>query len=443
MIRRLFLIACLCCLPACGGELEVAPPGTFSVVIDGQTRVILAQLQGEGLTPSSTGFHRNFIGIYVPEVFLPYEPFVLGLATESPIPTVLFLDAPWVRRYAASNWLSPLASTGIYDAAGLVPAVAQAFSLPRASPGGGMSLELMGVPNAIKGNILFYRQDLLEAHGKEPPRTWEELIAVCQHILPREKSLKYGFIFHTTNFINDFYPIFWGFGGKTHDERGNFILLQPDMLAKAEAALTAVVGMQGTIAPPPAALGRLAAPVSLREAFLRGEALFMINWNTRLHDLRLMLADPQWQGRAAFRRPDQIGVAPIPSQSGRPRKYSNIGSFGWAVNRFAVTLPGVKAQAAHFLQWVTSDDVQVLRAETAGEIPASESALAKVQNPDVRRVYAQIFAAPTVVLQPRPHSRRLNEILERHLQNAIFGRQTPAQAIQAAATELKTYADSD
>jgi ABC-type glycerol-3-phosphate transport system substrate-binding protein len=443
MICRLLLAACLCWLSGCGSEVDLSPPGTFSVVVDGQTRTILAQLQEQGLAPPSAGFQRNFIGIYVPEVFLPYEPFVLGLATESPIPTVLFLDAPWVRRYGASNWLIPLASTGIYDAAGLVPAVAQAFSLPRPVPGGGTNLELLGVPNAIKGNILFYRQDLLQAHGKEPPRTWDELKAICRDILPREKSLQYGLVFHTTNFINDFYPIFWGFGGRTHDERGNFILLQPEMLAKAEAALTEVVALQGTIVPPPAAIPRFAPPMSLREAFLRGEVLFMINWNTRLHDLRLMLADPRWQERAALRSLDQIGVAPIPSQSGRPRHYSNIGSFGWAVNRFAVTLPGVKTQAAQFLRLVTSDQVQVLRAETGGEIPASESALAQVQNPEVRRVYEKIFAAPTTVLQPRPHSRRLNEILEKHLQNAICGRQTPAQAIQAAAAELKDYATSD
>lgn len=443
MRRCLVLLACLSLLPACGADLDNGPVGTFSFVLDSQTRVILEQLQEEGLALPRSGVSRNFIGIYVPNAFLPYEPFVLGLATQSPIPTVLFLDAPWVRRYAASNWLIPLASTGLYTATDLIPAVAQAFSVEQASPLGGRVSELMGVPNSIKGNILFYRQDLLQAYGKEPPRTWDELKAICRAILPRERSVKYGLIFHVTNFINDFYPIFWGFGGRTHDERGNFILLQPAMLERAEEALTELVSWQGTITPPPAALPRFAAPMSLRQAFLRGEALFMINWNTRLHDLRLMLNDPQWRGQAAIQSVAQIGVAPIPSQSGRPRKFSNVGSFGWAVNRFAIGQPDVQKMASQFLGLVNSEKVQILRAETGGEVPSSAKALEQVKNPDVLRVYENIFASPTVTLQPRPHSRKLNEILEKNLLNAIFGRQTPAQAIQAAAAELRSYGPLD
>lgn len=439
MARLLLVWLIFNLLWGCGGAPDTMPVGTFSFVLDTQTKAILEQLAEEGLTPQAAGFSRNFIGIYVPDVFLAYEPFVLGLATESPIPTVLFLDAPWVRRYAASNWLTPLSSTGLYAAAGLVPAVAKAFSLRQASPSGGSVEELMGVPNSIKGNILFYRQDLLAAHKKTPPRTWEELKAVSREILAKEKSLQYGLIFHVTNFVNDFYPIFWGFGGKTHDERGNFIFLQPENLARAEAALSEICGLQGTIVPGPAALPRLAAPTSLRKAFLRGEALFMINWNTRLHDLRLMLADPQWQSQSAVKSVDQIGVTAIPAQSGRPGNFSNIGSFGWAINRFAITLPGVKNMAGQFLNFVNSDRVQVLRAETSGEVPASQTALAQVKNPDVKRVYENIFGSPTVTLQPRPHSRRFNEILEKHLQDALFGRRTPAQAIQAAAEDLKRH----
>lgn len=218
--------------------------------------------------------------------------------------------------------------------------------------------ELMAAPNSIKGNILFFRQDILDRYKKSPPRNWDELKAICREILPREKSVKYGLIFHVTNFVNDFYPIFWGFGGKIQDEDGNIIFLQADMLAKAEAALTEICGMQGTLAPQPVALKDFEAPTSLRRAFLRGEALFMINWNTRLHDLQVMLDSPEWQGRAAIHSMAQIGVGPIPSQSGHPNRYSNIGSFGWSINRFAVTNFGVMENAKKFINTVISDRFQ-------------------------------------------------------------------------------------
>jgi ABC-type glycerol-3-phosphate transport system substrate-binding protein len=423
-------------LPGCGGAPEPGLPQIFSYTLDAQTREILEQLDLHGKLPGGTPLGRNFIGLFVPERFLPYEPFVLGLATESSIPTVLYLDAPWVHRYASANWLYELDRTGVFDATKLVPAVAKAFSVKTAGPTGKVTRELMAVPNSIKGNILFCRQDLLDKYHKSPPRSWEELKAICRDILPREKSLKYGFLFHVQNFVNDFYPIYWGFGGSSHDDNGELIFLQAEMLTRAEEALREIVGMQGTLAPGPGALKNFEGPAALRRAFLRGEALFMINWNTRLHDLKTLLASPEWHNKAAIKSLSQVGVGPIPSQSGRPKKYSNIGSFGWGVNRFAVVDYVVMENAKKFINLVTSDRFQVLRAEGAGEIPSRQSALAQVKDQEVLRVYA-IFSAPEVILQPRPKSRKFNNILEKHLLDALYGRATPAGAIQAAADELR------
>jgi ABC-type glycerol-3-phosphate transport system substrate-binding protein len=439
----IFLVWLCFLLPGCEVSSEPRQKGFFTYTLDAQTREILEQLDLEDKTPGGAPFGQKFIGLFVPEKFLPYEPFVLGLATESSIPTVLYLDAPWVHRYASANWLYELDRTGVFDAKKLVPAVARAFSVKPPGATSKTPEELMGVPNSIKGNILFFRQDLLDKYKKSPPRNWDELKAICREILPREKSLKYGLIFHVTNFVNDFYPIFWGFGGKIHDDGGTLTFLEADMLAKAEPALREIVGMQGTLAPGPGALKNFEGPTTLRQAFLRGEALFMINWNTRLHDLKVMLDNPEWQGRAAIRSVSQVGVGPIPSQSGHPKKYSNIGSFGWSINRFAVTNFAVMENAKKFINLVNSDRFQVLRAENAGEIPASQSALAQVKNQDVLRIYNNIFSSPEVVLQPRPKSRKLNNILEKHLLDALYGRTTPNGAIQAAANELRQISSWD
>ena len=56
----------------------------------------------------------------------------------------------------------------------------------------------MAVPTNIRGNVLFYRRDLLERYHLAPPRTWEELKAICGKILPQEKPLKHGLILHST-----------------------------------------------------------------------------------------------------------------------------------------------------------------------------------------------------------------------------------------------------
>ena len=419
----IFLYWLCCLLPGCGGSPEAGPQDIFTYTLDAQTREILDQLDLEGGAPIG----RNFIGLFVPAKFLPYEPFVLGLATESPIPTVLYLDAPWVHRYASTNWLYELDRTGVFDAKKISSRGSQGLFGKRYRATGKSADELMAVPNSIKGNILFFRKDLLDKYNKSAPRNWDELKAICREILPREKSLKYGLIFHVTNFVNDFYPIFWGFGGIIQDENGNLVFLQPEMLARAEEALREIVGMQGSLAPGPGALKNFEGPTTLRQAFLRGEALFMINWNTRLHDIQEMLGSPEWQGQAAFKSTSQVGVGPIPSQSGRPKKYSNIGSFGWSINRFAVRDFRVMENAKKFINLVSSDRFQVLRAENAGDIPALQSALAQVKNQEVLQVYDNIFSSPEVILQPRPRSRIFNNILEKNLLNALYGRSTPMQ----------------
>jgi hypothetical protein len=59
------------------------------------------------------------------------------------------------------------------------------------------------------------------------------------------------------------------------------------------------------------------------------------------------------------------------------------------------------------------------------------------------QVYRDIFASPDVILQPRPYSRRLNNILEKYLQEAIYGKLSPAAAIKGAAQELKALGTID
>ncbi|MEW6386788.1 MAG: extracellular solute-binding protein [Thermodesulfobacteriota bacterium] len=431
----LALALCLC-LSGCGGS-EPPPRDTITYTFDAQTRELIDRLAKKSQRPVYLEFDRYFKGVFVPQSLLPLEPFVLGLSTESRIPTVLILDAPWVQRYGLAGWLYELERTGVFAREELVPAVAEAFSLSLTRIIGRPRKELMAVPTSIKGNILFYRRDLLERHQLAPPRTWEELKTICRKVLPQEKSLKYGLLVHPTNFINDFYPIFWGFGGQVLDGEGRLALSQDKNLSAWVGALTEVVSMQGSIIPGPKELPRFEEPTALRKAFYRGEALFMINWNTRLQDLKGMIQKGEGKTPAGLTRITQVGVAPIPCRRGQKQRYSNIGSFGWGVNRFAVISPRVIDNAKKFINLVTDEPSQILAAETLGQVPALKEALKKVTNPEVLQVYQETFASPDMVLQPRPFSRRINNVLERYLQEALYARQPPGAATQAALKELQ------
>ncbi|HZE21400.1 MAG TPA: extracellular solute-binding protein, partial [Desulfobaccales bacterium] len=245
----------------CGPAPDAPPPQTITYTFDASTRHLISLLAEKSKNPAYQNFDRDFKGILVPESLLAYEPFVLGLSTESRIPTVLLLDAPWVQRYGMAGWLYEMERTRVFDRSELVPAVARAFSVSMTRITHRPGKELVAVPTYIKGNILFYRRDLLKRYDLKPPKTWEELRAICGKILPREKSLQYGLLIHATNALNDFYPVFWGFGGRVMDlENGQYVLPQKPNQAAFVAALTELVGMQKTIIPGPAELKKFEAP---------------------------------------------------------------------------------------------------------------------------------------------------------------------------------------
>jgi multiple sugar transport system substrate-binding protein len=422
-------------LLGCGPSPDISPPRAITYTFDAPTRELIRLLAEKGESPAYKDFDRNFKGLLVPESLLPYEPFVLGLSTESKIPAVLLLDAPWVQRYGVAGWLYELERTQVFDRTELVPAVAAAFSVSLAHITGRKDKQLVAVPTSIKGNILFYRRDILKRYNLAPPRTWEELKAICRKVLPQEKSLKYGLLIHSTNTLNDFYPIFWGFGGRVTDDAGQFVLPQKPNADAFVAALKELTAMQGSIIPGPGALKQFDPGGSLRQAFYQGQALFMINWSTRMKDLSDLIAKGQPPG--SLTSVSQVGVAPIPAQAGHPHRYSNIGSFGWAVNRFSVTEPVVIAHVRKFIGLVADEQFQLLAAETMGQVPSLVRALEKVTNKEVLQVYHDTFAQKDMVMLPRPLNRRINNVLEKVMDEALYGRQTPEAALAGAIVDLK------
>jgi multiple sugar transport system substrate-binding protein len=434
--RVLAVLICLLALAGCGAQPEELSRRVLTFTDDAPTRELIGRLAQKSSDALYRDFSRSFKGLLVPESLLPFEPFVLGLSTESKIPAVLLLDAPWAQRYGTAGWLFELERTNLFHRTLLAPAVAEAFSVPIPRPGGAPVMELVAVPTHIKGNILFYRQDLLQRHQVAPPRTWDELRAACRKIMPQEKLLKWGLLFHTTNFMNDFYPILWGFGGQITNQRGRLVLQQKQNLAAAVAALTEIRGLQGSFSPGPKDLAQFEASGSLRQAFYRGEALFMINWNTRLNDLKEMIRKGEGRTAGSLTSLSQVGVAPLPCQTGQPHRYANVGSFGWGINRFAVTHPDVIANARRFLNLVGETEFQLLAAEVQGQVPALQSALKRLDQPEVLQVYRDAFSRPDMRLRPRPQSRRINNTMEKYLLEALTGQKSPEGAFQAILADL-------
>ena len=375
----------------------------------------------------------------VPDSEWGNEPYVLALSTRSKVPGLLLLDAPWVHYYggSASNngnggeeWLQPITMEDQH----LREAVKQMQpSLREAFEASGSGNTLMALPTGIKGNVLFYRRDLIAKN--DIPKTWDHLMRVARDKLAdprnRKNGLKYGILFHLDRIDNDFYPILWGHGVKIrevdrrpalYDKVGDSGLLQPKQgLIQALTMFKELFYPRKgpRLAPSPEEYKRFRQPRALREAFFRGEALFMINWNSRLKDLADMAAEAR-KSSQPFISPEDIGVAPIPHAVGHDYYYSNIGSFAWGVNRNAMASVQARKQALQFLRVLASKEAQQKLMYKFGIIPARTDMGDEVPE-HLREVYQLFHGNVKVKLWVRPHRRAyilaFNECLMQLLRN--------------------------
>ena len=313
----------------------------------------------------------------------------------------------------------------------------------------------MAVPHFVKGNVLFFRKDLLKKYcgQTEGPETWDQLIDQAEKVLAGQAAdqeadpIKYGLLFHLANPHNDFYPILWGFGAEVF--RRDRVLLSSYQF-RARAALEMVVELihprpgRPRLGPAPEDFQKLMEPAALRRAFFNGQALFMINWNTRLDDLDGLIAETLNEPVNAFHHltdlDSQVGWCAIPRDAGHDKRYVNIGSFGWGLNREALHTSRERTAAYDFLRVVTSLDFQRLAALEYGQAPSRMDVVEGLKKsgeaPNVVRMYELVFNRPDVVLKARPYRRDVNIIMDEYLLEALTGRLDPAAAIEGAAAEM-------
>ncbi|MDM7933491.1 extracellular solute-binding protein [Tabrizicola sp.] len=113
--------------------------------------------------------------------------------------------------------------------------------------------KLVALPIFTDAPALYYRTDLLEKYGKEPPKTWDELTATAQEIQDGERAAgntdMWGFVWqgnaHEGLTCNALEWVKSFGGGQIVEAYGTISINNPN----AVAALEAVKGWVGTISP--------------------------------------------------------------------------------------------------------------------------------------------------------------------------------------------------
>jgi trehalose/maltose transport system substrate-binding protein len=216
------------------------------------------------------------------------------------------------------------------------------------------------MPWFTDAGMLYYRKDLLEAAGKQPPKTWAELSATAQELQDKARAegndRMWGYVFQgkayeglTCNGLE------WvdSFGGGTIVDADGAITVDNE---KAAAALTWAASTVGTIAPE----GVLNySEEEARGVFQSGNAVFMRNWPYA------------WALGQAPDSPvkDKIGVAALPAGGEGGKPSGTLGGWQLAVSAYSAN----QDAAVDLVRYLTSAEEQKRRAIEGSYNPTIES----------------------------------------------------------------------
>ena len=181
---------------------------------------------------------------------------------------------------------------------------------------------LYALPAYTDAMFLYYRADLLEKYGFEPPTTWDELRDQALTILEGEADPNLqGFNYQGAAIegtVCTFLQPFWSAGGQWMDESGNVTV---DTEAGRRALELYQETLDSGITKPNIAE---TATDNSRQEFQAGHVVFMLNWS---------YAWSHFQNDDDSTVKGMVGVAPIPAFEGG-ESYTCVGGWQWALNPY-------------------------------------------------------------------------------------------------------------
>ncbi|PDT02750.1 ABC transporter substrate-binding protein [Rhizobium chutanense] len=215
---------------------------------------------------------------------------------------------------------------------------------------------LVALPLFTDAPALYYRKDLLEKYGKQPPKTWDEMAATAKEVQDKERQAGqkdlWGYVFQGNSYegltCNALEWVKSSGGGQIVEPDGTISINNE----KAAAALERAKGWIGTISPP----GVLAyQEEESRGVWQTGNAVFMRNW-PYAYSLGNG-ADSAVKGK--------FDVMTLPVAAAGDKPSSTLGGWNLAVSKYSE-----KQEAAIALvKFLASKDVQKARAIELSNLP--------------------------------------------------------------------------
>jgi multiple sugar transport system substrate-binding protein len=338
--------------------------------------------------------------------------YTTALLAGDPSIDVVYMDVTWTAKLAAVGWLLPLDDR--------FPPEETAAFLPAAFEAGRFRGRLYRIPTRVDVGMLYYRRDLLEAAGLEPPRTFAELTHAAKAL--QDPPRLWGYVWQGSQYeglVCVFLEVLHGHGGFWIHPETLEVGLDREESVRALRFLRDL--RRDGLSPPGVSTY---TEEESRRLFQDGRAAFLRNW---AYVFRL-------SQREESPVAGKVGVVPVPHVPGH-RSASTLGGWGLGVSRFT-RHPDL---AAAFVVHAASLESQKALCRPTGFAPSRRAAY---EDPDLlaaNPILAEIgrFQSLAVARPVIAAYARASDILQRRLSAALAGLATPEEALRAASRETR------
>ncbi|MBF2025803.1 MAG: ABC transporter substrate-binding protein [Oscillatoriales cyanobacterium C42_A2020_001] len=335
--------------------------------------------------------------------------FLLG---DSPY-DLINMDIVWTPKFAAAGWLMDLSDRVKPD------------ELARFSPvdveGGRYEGRLYRLPMRSDVGLLYYRKDLLEAAGLQPPETFDDLMKISK-ILQEQDKVPWGYVWQGRQYegaVAMFVEVLKGYGGFWIDPKTDAIGLDRPEAIQAINFLRSTIN-EG-ISPPGVTTYQ---EEDTRRFFQSGQAAFLRSW-----PYVWTLANAE---ESKLR--GKVGIQPMVHAAG---KESGACLGGWGLGISKTTAHPKEAWKA--VQFFTSVDPLRDFVLKEGYTP---SIWQFFNDPEMVSRYnhfpqMQEVVNNAVLRPPIAQYAQASDILQRYLSAALTDRMSPEEAMQRASGETR------
>ncbi|NLJ25557.1 MAG: ABC transporter substrate-binding protein [Firmicutes bacterium] len=344
-----------------------------------------------------------------------HDKYVTVLAARDSSIDVLSSDIPWVPEFASAGWLLPLddmfTEQDEYFAGPLLGTTYQR--------------QVYAVPWFNNAGMLFYRKDLLEEAGLEPPETFDELVEIAQKLQTPDR---YGFVFQGMQYegvVCAWLEMFWGMGGQMLDPDGKLIA-DEKIVAESLQWLGDLVHKH-KITPPAVTTWKEAESQAI---FVEGKSVFHRGWPS---------VYTYAQNPATSKIVGKVGIVPMVHAPGE-QSAATLGTWNLSISRFSKH----PKEAWEVVKFMTSHEAQKIKAIMGGNPPARRSVYTDAEVLEMYPHFQQFYDVFMGAL-PRPvtpaYPQMSVEAIQPQIAAVLAGTKTGEEAAPAMLKDMQRILD--